>query len=70
MSTVYNKSAGRMERAEKVPCPRCEGAGAVFPRDADQPCTVCGGDGEVWMSIEETGWLRRVGDEPEDSDIW
>lgn len=69
MSKVFNHSSLRVERAKKATCPRCRGAGGVFPRDKDGPCTVCGGDGEVWLSVEGTGWLRRIGARLENSDI-
>ena len=69
MGEVFNKEALRVEEAELATCPRCKGAGGISA-DVDRPCTVCGGDGEVWMSVEGSGWLRRIDAELDDSDLW
>jgi len=66
---LFNKSKLRVESAKKQKCPRCSGFGGCFPADDGEPCSICKGDGRVWMS--ETGWTRplygRIG---ESEQLW
>lgn len=63
---VFNFSKVRLEPAMKTRCPRCKGHGGKFPETG--PCTLCGGEGEVWRS--ESGWIRRVGARMEQSELY
>lgn len=65
---VYNKSAGRLEDAEKVTCPRCKGHGGVAFKDDGTVCSLCGGEGIVWRS--GSGWTRKIGAPTDASELW
>lgn len=63
---VLNKSKEQFERAKQQKCPRCKGAGQVF-KEPDN-CTLCNGNGRVWMST--SGWTRAVFSRMENSKLW
>jgi hypothetical protein len=64
---VYNRSAERYEKAEKVTCPYCKGFGGVSGED--RPCPICLNKdyGRVWRSTEGSGWMRPLYNRIEDS---
>lgn len=65
MAKVYNKSKQRTEQASKRVCPMCKGFGATFMYY--NRCRLCDSKGELWISVEDTGWCRAIGRQLEDS---
>jgi len=58
MAYVWNVLKLVSEKAEKRVCPRCKGFGANYG-DADG-CPLCGGYGELWMSVITEGPVRKM----------
>jgi len=59
MSYVWNHSKVIKERAHKIECPRCKGAGYIFKQDGH--CAMCNGRGEVWFAKSGSSWYRSIG---------
>ena len=55
---VFNNSKNCYEKAAIEKCPRCKGTGSTFNKGT---CHLCNGQGEVWMSQEDSGFCRPLG---------
>lgn len=70
MSHVFNKSSLVVEQAKQDTCPRCKGFGGCFPQDKDGTCTLCNGQGTLWVACSGSGWVRPIGDRVVNSVLW
>ena len=66
---VLNKRLDKIEKAEKITCPRCRGFGSTSP-DRGENCILCEGKAYIWSSVVNSGWYRVLYAKMEDSKTW